>query len=506
MISKLVLGALLIGASVIHVPAVAAAPPDAGQSQSDPDQAERFFDHFYAKDYDAALKVADQLSLIADNPEGRGIVTAMRAAALLGLKRKAEAETLFAEAGRLAPQEPLIAGLQFEAALLSDDTALAGKTLDRMIARFPDYVRGLGQDTVYWVLREQQESDPSRNDDRRVALAQIGFGGEGRGDYLAQEAIGVLLDRRDLAGATDLLRYIDEPQLIEDMLIQRRYAALWPDLEKLAGPGLASVRASAVRNAERDYASAPDDNEKLQLLANALRHSGRHDQAIALRAKLPATPAAMAAADEELGWAVNNVALALSEVGRSEEADQLFASLNEAPMEAGRGRWRVSMIINRLELLVADGKFERALQLLDRTQASAVNDGSPYAQQLVRRLRYCTLAALGRKEEAARLLPEMLRHSKDARHATVDGLICAGELEKAEAVILAGLEEQEFQGQLVRSLQPRPLTSDDPSIWAGHWLKLRQRPRISAAFNRLGRDMPDAFVVPPPRPATAAKP
>jgi tetratricopeptide (TPR) repeat protein len=494
------LAVLLIGAAVPQAAANASGAQDSEQAQSASEQStQRFFDQFFDQEYSVALKTADQLKRIADNPEWLGVVAAMRAAALLGLKRNGEAEKLFAEGRALSPQNPLISELQYQAGLLTDQPHVAAQALDRMIASFPDRVREFEESGVYWLLNSPDKSNASRNDDRRIALAQLGFGGEANGDYLAGDAIKILLKRGDVHGASDLLRHVDEPQVVEDMLIQQRYAPIWAALEARAGPRLERVRASAVQVAQREYADTPDDNEKLHLLANALRHSGQHDEAIAMRAKLPATAQAMASADEDMGWAVNNVALALHEVGRAEEADQLFAMLNDAPMPAGQGRWRVSMIINRLELLVGDGKFGRALQLLDRTEASAKNDGSPYAQQLVRRLRYCTLASLGRKNDAAKLLGELLKHAKDAPHATVDGLLCAGESRRAEELIIAELDDEEFQANVVRALQPRSLTSDDPSIWAGQWLKLRESPRIAAAYARLGRDMPEAFVVPSPK-------
>jgi tetratricopeptide (TPR) repeat protein len=264
----------------------------------------------------------------------------------------------------------------------------------------------------------------------------------------------------------------------------------------MAGPHLEKVRASSIAAVEKSYVENPADFEKLAQLADALRHAGRLDDAIALRARLPGTKEAMAATDDEyLGWAVNNVALALDDAGRSEEADQLFALLNEAPMEGGG--WRVSMIINRLELLVSKGKFDKAALLLDGAEQSSTKNGSKYAQQLVRRLHYCIASRLGKKEEAAKILPSVLEHAKDAYHATIDGLLCSGEVGKAEEVALDALKDDEDFGEaLVRQLQPVMLTSDDPSLWEDSWHELRKRPAIAKEFDRLGRDMPPEFIPP----------
>jgi hypothetical protein len=201
----------------------------------------------------------------------------------------------------------------------------------------------------------------------------------------------------------------------------------------------------------------------------------------------------MSSADEQMGWAVNNVALAMHEAGKADDADRLFALLNDARMTNEEGSWRVSMKINRLELLVSDGKFDRALPLIEPT---AKVPGSPYAMQLVRRLRYCTMSGLGQKEEAAKLLPELLKYSSDAPSPTIDALLCAGQIDEAEKLALAALKKDEFQSEFVRELQSGPLTSDDPSVWSTGWKALRQRPAVAAEFDRLGRDMP-AELLPP---------
>lgn len=204
----------------------------------------------------------------------------------------------------------------------------------------------------------------------------------------------------------------------------------------------------------------------------------------------------MAAVDEPIGWAVNNVALALHQVGNGDEADRLFEMLNTAPMEQGRGRWRVSMIINRLELLVADGKFDKAAPLLELTERSAQTDGNAYAQQLVRRLTYCTLQGLGRKVEAAAVLVDLLKNASSSYRATIDGLLCGGELDKAEEVALTAVDDEQFQSDFARALQAVPLTSDDPSVWAHQWHALRKRPAIAKEFDRIARDLPQQLLAP----------
>lgn len=509
--TRLVALAIAVAAAGAHSSAASAAAVEAAVNQSEEQTPDRllaeFEEQFFAANFGKALAAGKQLQAIAHKDEARGIAAAMQASALLGLKREKQARKLIADTERLAPRNPFPSSLLFTAGLVTERLDVSADALDRLIARFPDVARELHTEAVFYFLRNEPEEQKTRNDDRRVALARLGYGGTLNGDHLTAGAIRILLERGDVGGAAELLRYVDEPQLIQNMLIQKRYSPLWPRLEQVAGPGLDKVRASSVTAAQRAYSKDPENNELLQILANSLRYVGRHDEAISLRSKLPADASGMASADEQLGWAVNNIALAMHDAGRGDEADQLFAMLNEAPMEEGRGRWRVSMIINRLGLLVTGGRFDRALPLVELTEASARDDGNSYARQLVRRYKYCTLSSLGRRDEAAKLLPDLLSHAKDAYHATVDALLCAGQLDEAERVTLEALKAEnsrDFEERFARALQPRSLGYGQPSPWDSRWRELRLRPAIAREYDRIARDMPEAFLPSARELATAA--
>lgn len=468
--------------------------PQLEEATADPDELfSNYLEQLTDHRFDDALVTAGQFSPDKMDRNGTAIALAMRAGALLGLNKDQDAKDLFRQADTEAPSVEFISVVQFVSGAMANRPEFALDALDRMIRRFPDAIHNLDVVTVYYVLRREPKDQQKRNDDRTVSLAQLGFDGDD-GDGLTFEAVEILHKRGDRAGATDLLRYIDDPQLVEDLLVRKRFAALWPAVEAIAGPHLEKVRNSSTSKARNAYAAAPTDTKKLHFLVSALRFAGFLDEAIALRSKLPSTSAAMAAADMQMGYAVNHVALALYSAGRPDDADQLFALLNDAPM--ADGRWRVTTKINRLELLVGSGKFARAVPLLDVTEASARDDGNDYARQLVRNYRFCTLSGAGKSDEAAKLLPEVMSHADDARSATIDGLVCAGKLDEAEKLALASLVSESFETSFVRQLQRARFKIDDPSIWAKGWQALRQRPAIAKEFKRLGRDMPEAFQPP----------
>lgn len=494
----------------IATAASAQTPP--AQEDSASDQAEAVIQHyyrdFYADKYGDALADLAQLQPDESNPTGQAVIDAMRAAALLGLRRDTDAQPLIAAIDTLSPTDPTAREALFEGAVLTHHFEVAADSIDSLIERAPDAARDIDWDLLSYFLDNEPKGEAVRNEDRRVALARIGYGGDTEtGHWRAIEAVRILVGRGDFQGASGLLPYVKEPEAFENMLVEKRYSALWPRLEELGGPHLAQLRAEALASAERAYLASPDDMQKLQGYVDALRHSGRLEDAIALRSKLPQTPDGMAKADEETGWVVDAIAGTYQEAGRISEADKLYGSLNDPPRsDAG---WRVSMIINRLEMLVRSGKFDEASTLLAVTEDSAKNDGNPYAQQLVRRLRYCILSSTGKKDEAARQLPDLLKHADDALEPTVEGLLCGGNDDAAEQLVLKGLDNPDrakretFEEQFVRALQPVPLTSDDPSVWDNSWKALRERPAIAAAYQRLGRDLPADLL--PEKPSTLVR-
>lgn len=498
--------------SLILAAPVAAADPQLGMEQSPSDEADamlrHYYDDLYAGKYAEALSDIAGLQPDASNPTGQAVVDALRASAMLGLKHEAEAKPLIADIDRLSPADPEAQQMLFEGALVTKHFDVAANSIDSLIDRAPDGARALNWDLLSFFLNNEPKGEDRRNEDRRVALARIGYGGDTEtGHWRAINAVDILVRRGDAAGAEGLLQYVREPDAFENMLIQRRYSALWPKLEMLGGSHLDPLRAEALGSAERDYLANPDDMEKLQGYVDALRHSGRLDDAIALRAKLPQTPDAMAKVDEKTGWVLNSIADAYLQAGRPEEADKLYAALNDPPRtDAG---WRVGTIINRLEMLVSTGRFEKAATLLPLTEDSAKKDGNPYAQQLVRRLRYCILSSTGKKDEAAHELADLLNHASDAPEPTVEGLLCAGNVDEAEKLALKSLSEpnqdkrEHFEEQFVHALQPVPLTSDDPSVWDNSWKALRARPAIAAAYAKLGRDLPSDLL--PDKPSTSAR-
>jgi tetratricopeptide (TPR) repeat protein len=474
-------------AAETHAHPVVIAASIAAAEPSDP--VEQYLAAMGRRDFKQAFALASKMDL-GESKRSRSNVLAFQGAALFGLKRRDEAIKRFEEADELWSADPFATRLEFFSSAATNNLDVARSALDRLIARYPDVVRELDFEMLRWFIREDSEAKTKEADDRLIALARIGYQGDNsHGDWLAYLAIKRLVKRGEGAEASDLLRYVSSPGAIQSLLIQKRYAALWTQAGERAGPGLEKIRNVALERAQKGYDQEPTSAKALSQLAFALDEAERFEDVVALRAKLPTSPEDVSKIDEDSAWVFDSVARALYETGHADEGDKLYGLLNEAPLLPDS--WLVNMKINRIHYLVSDGKFHKALPLLATADKLP---GSPYAIQLIRRMKYCTLNGVGRKEEAAKLLPDILKHAKDSYLTTIDALICAGQLDEAEKLALSALADEDFESDFVVQMQPVPLTHERPSIWTDGWAELRKRPALQREFEKLGRPMPKEFL------------
>lgn len=454
------------------------------------DPVEHFFQLIVSRRNTEALVFAEGLVTIGENQAAEAMIKIMRAAALTGLHRDGEATTMLAEANAIPIEDSSVKEFAVNLGLKMERIEVARWGFDQMLAKHPKEALNLAPSKVYFIIRKQADETLAYRENHLVSLARLGFGEGAVGSDIAFLAIGVLLDRGDVTGAATLLPRVDAPVDVEKMLISRRFEGLWPQIEATSDPHLTRLRVRQVDFAQKAVAYAPNDFQKLADLVNAYRSADRLSDAIALKDRLPTEPSALASISK--GWAINNIAFAMYEAGRDKEADDLFALLNDSALPASG--WSVSMKINRLDALVNHKAYQEGMLLLQQTAESATTDGSDHAIQLIRRLRFCIYSQLGRRSDAAEILPELLAHANDAAVATVDALLCGGEIDRAEQLLASSVNLGGFTTDMVRALQPNALTNDEPSAWSNAWDDLRRRPAVARFYARYGRDLPTRFL------------
>ena len=87
-----------------HVALSAQTAPDQAAQSAAENAIDEYQQAFDGRDYPAAIKALDKVSVEANNRQARALLAAMRASALLGLKRNSEADALIAQARELAEE------------------------------------------------------------------------------------------------------------------------------------------------------------------------------------------------------------------------------------------------------------------------------------------------------------------------------------------------------------------------------------------------------------------
>lgn len=280
-----------------------------------------------------------------------------------------------------------------------------------------------------------------------------------------------------------------------ELLANKTLEPVWPELEEIAGPNLQKIADADVVQKETEFRANPTDREAFQFYAHALHFAGKFEQAIALVRTIDQRPKAMLKATEDDLWAMNIEAYALDSLGRPSEAEAVFDAMAALPFEGERKSWLVNFVINRASRLVGFGQWQKGLDASMLAHRITEQSGSPYAKMLVRKARICALVNLNRKAEAASLLVEAYERREDGYASAARAYLCAGDDDKAAAIVLEALNNPDRRDDMAQDLQPR----DFEIFYAPETLpdlrdRLRSRPEIDAAFNKIARDLPERLI------------
>ena len=436
----------------------------------------------------AAIHKLDAMLAQLSGKEERGFFLALRGAANIGIGKIDAASRDFDESRQLAPDDGVADNLRLIAGLVHKRYDQSSIALDQLLAGRTANVLAIDRPIMGEYLSNKKVSQ-EKLDDQRIELAKLYYGGAD-GVLIRLRAVRTLVSRGRRPEAIALVPKVDEVDVLQSALIDRRLESLWPNFEQSAGAHMATLITRNVTEAQAAFAERPSKADYRRRLMTALAAARRVPEALQRGAEIGQTPKALASLDEEDAWVVNDHAFALFRAGKWSDADRRFADLIQANTEKP---WIVNMVINRVELLARVGNYVEADKLLGSAEPFGKAFGSPFAQQLIRRIKLCTAVGLKQTALVQRLLAELKAHIKDSTTATVEGLLCAGDAAAAEKVVLEQLADADTASTSVALLQSAPLTPYDPSLWAEAWPSLRQRPAVEAAFQKAGRDLPDLY-------------
>ncbi len=423
---------------------------------------------------------------------GRFSAQLLRLPCLPGAGRFAEVAPLLAELRAQAPDNAMLRGYQ----ILNDvDAGRIPQAADELAAAADQ--RSTALTLIPGELWRQVAQaltiagDTTRRDRTALALALADWDPSDRPDLaetLAADAIGALLDTHATEDARALLDRIDKPELLWEMAIERRYAALWPDIETRMGPAGGTAIDGYARTALDAYANAPQDVHATLDAAQAFGDLGRFDDVSVTAAATKIAPGMsedqidLVLADADAQAAAGHRDAALARLRPFATAD-----LSKMPEAAGA-------LIGFAEQLDEAGRFDEELAVATAGLAAQPSYLSAFGLAWLRRNQVCALVGLKRGAEAKIAADALKAVAADNQAAAIEGLLCDGREAEAAPIAIAALATTEGADRLADQFQPdAALLPHASSRLRLLWAKLLTRGDVKAAFERAARILPKPY-------------
>lgn len=486
------LAALLLAAAPVELPslekqlATAAALVDEGKSAE-------------------ALAILDPLLATTEFPLEKGQIEGLRSFALARANRIPEARKAIeaSVASNPAPTMLLLRQLFLLRAFTGDPKA-AGETLLLIAASDPKGLNTLPTEIVTDVLRAAHTGKTAADKDRAFELdyAMVTAGWAPADatladlDWLRLRLATSLADRDRLDDARPVIAQMLNPVVLVRLGIDRRFASLWPEIEKRLGPGADIADAAYVGAAKERFDKKPDSLIARLGYAEALNIASREPEAMVV-ADVVKTPEELAKLTDREIWLVNLHAELLGDAGKTDAAMARLAALNATPISTRPGM--VGTVISEVLLAQSLGRYKETLQLADAAEAK-LTGASDYGRLYLAHARTCALAGLGRKDEAAKAAAPLIDKPEANDDSYLAAMICLGRMDAAAAAIIRRLGEPDDRAAMLFNMQPF-LINDRPNgrdiTYRAGMRALKARADVKAAYLKAGRDLPAA--VAPPR-------
>ena len=347
----------------------------------------------------------------------------------------------------------------------------------------------LSAERVSWHMQAIRAAGDSPSRGRIAeALLTAGWPGEteppSATDWLRQILIDRALERGDVAEAR---RFAGEMQGLSAALqlaTDRRYDALMAGADRLAGIRAAIDRQDRFTAAR--LAVRPEDVERLIDRAHFLRSTGRDRAVLDLLLPLMSDVRIVAGQDSRAPWLVNEAAYSLIATGAAGEAVELMRPLFGMDVDANPEL--VSTGINFISMLWQAGQSEEALQRAESFLARAARHTSDYGKMWLSSNAVCAATDLRRTADAEAWLRRMAAIADSNRSAMLQALLCRGDLDAAEPVLLSALADESTRTSAILWLQDyQPLAHADAAQRLREaFSRLGARPAVAAALARLG--------------------
>jgi tetratricopeptide (TPR) repeat protein len=483
-------GALAAAAPASSKPGPAPTAEEAIAALTAVDAHRLYADKAYAATMLSALEAA--ASTLSTDPRALASVEFLRGAALSTLERPDEAVAAVRRAVAIRPGDGSVQASAVFVAARADRPLDALALIEGAAASVRDpkeldqLRQGLDEELVNWLGDQLRTTKMGPEQDRLwQALLAIQWPSPDRPgvvDGLRQAVIKSLLPGGE-SRAKALLAQISDPAALVPLIVSRRYDNLFAgDSDRLARLD-AAIAAFDKGSAER-LRRKPDDPGTIFERVQYLRAVGREEEALVLLLPWVRDMQRVEAGGEKAFWLVNEAAYALTTVGRADEGVATMEQIIGLDLDSYP--YLINMAINHTEILIAAKRYADAARYAEALFATGKGGASTYGRMWMWSNAACAHVRAGQPAEAAPWLERLKASSDENPAAHMQALLCAGDLDLAEAVMLKRLDSDDSE-ELIVDLQDYALDAGgiDPLL-AKAMAELRNRPAVAAAIARRG--------------------
>ena len=245
-------------------------------------------------------------------------------------------------------------------------------------------------------------------------------------DWLYVDLLREYVKRQQFQDAKRLLGKFVQASVLLNIRLDRDFEALWSKPEFAELLDVRDFPRRELENAQKLLANYPKSWKSVADVAYALRLSGRNEEAVALARSAFKKPGYYTfELDHEL-WLKNELAKGLSALGRFDEANAVFEPVSKVNLKKNGDA--VSQILNYGVSLMEQGKTEKAMAVVKKTEGFVSNRGALVAKFVTA----CSMQQAGNQDGAKSILAQMLANDENGEDAVLETMACLKETEQFE--------------------------------------------------------------------------
>ena len=349
--------------------------------------------------------------------------------------------------------------------------------LTQIAARDPNLVRQMVPQMIDFVVESlKRDSDDSVSWktllNMSAELVNINYQldpPDALGEKILPIGIQGLVEQGKIDDARTHLPQLTAPDALLALMADKRYQALWPDLEKQAGRDLGPGVDTAATSAKAQYEADQTNMPALGAYILRARLAEKPDAALAEAKRVVNNEDFVATYADSAYRLITDYATALNRTGHPQQALQAIDRLS------GIGPVQSPTILpywlDQAKIMLEDGHVADALSVLNKVDTTTKYRWTAYDQMRLSSLRACAFNELGRPQDAAQDWESMRLASDMNPDAYLYALTCANRQDDLAQALVDGLDNPATRaGTLMRFQRYR----NDPPL-SGLRAKLHER-------------------------------